>query len=138
MPNKQKDRPRPTQNPILTRDQIVFGHPSEEEFARVLDFYRIKWRYETTTFPLQWDLNNNVTEAFSPDFYLEDEDLYVELTTLRPRLMRAKRRKLRLMHELYPEVNIKLWRRRDFEMLLQRFGQQDRRDELVGQEALDQ
>ncbi len=52
--------------------------------------------------------------------------------------MRAKRRKLRLMHELYPEVNIKLWRRRDFEMLLQRFGQQDRRDELVGQEALDQ
>jgi hypothetical protein len=138
MPNKQKDRPRPIQNPILTRDQIVFGHPSEEEFARVLDFYRIKWRYEITTFPLQWDQNNNVTEAFSPDFYLEDEDLYVELTTLRPRLMRAKRRKLRLMHELYPEVNIKLWRRRDFEMLLQRFGQQDRRDELVGQEALDQ
>ncbi len=66
MPNKQKDRPRPTQNPILTRDQIVFGHPSEEEFARVLDFYRIKWRYETTTFPLQWDLNNNVTAPFPP------------------------------------------------------------------------
>ena len=138
MPKDNHGRPRPTQNPPLSRDHIVFGHPSEEEFARILDFYGIQWRYEITTFPLQWDQNNNVIEAFSPDFYLVNEELYVELTTLRPRLMRAKRRKLRLMHELYPEINIRLWRRRDFEMLLQRFGQQDRRDELVGQEALDQ
>jgi len=79
-----------------------------------------------------------VTEAFSPDFYLVNENLYVELTTLRPQLMRAKRRKLRRMRELYPEVNIRLWRRRDFEMLLARFGQEGRHDELVGQEALDQ
>jgi len=138
MPNHNHGRPQPTQNSPLPREQIVFGHPSEEEFARVLDFYGIEWRYETTTFPLRWDANNVVTEAFSPDFYLVNENLYVELTTLRPQLMRAKRRKLRRMRELYPEVNIRLWRRRDFEMLLARFGQEGRHDELVGQEALDQ
>jgi len=131
-------RPQPTQNPGVARQDIVFGHPSEEEFARVLDFYCIPWRYETTTFPLEWDEDGHIVEAFSPDFYLVDQDMYVELTTLRPKLMRAKRRKIRRMHELYPEVNIRLWRRRDFERLLERFGQCARHDELVGQEALNQ
>lgn len=128
--------PRPVENPRTPRDEIVFSHPSEAEFARILDYYGIEWRYEPTTFPLSWDGACSVTEAFAPDFYLVQEDLYVELTTLRPRLMRAKRRKIRRLRELYPEVNVRLWRRRDFEWLLERFGQQSRHDELVGQDAL--
>ena len=61
-------RPQPTQNPGVARQDIVFGHPSEEEFARVLDFYCIPWRYETTTFPLEWDEDGHIVEAFSPTF----------------------------------------------------------------------
>ena len=72
------------------------------------------WRYEPVTFPLEWDAEGNVIEAFSPDFYLVQQDLYVELTTLRPKLMRFKNHKIRRIKELYPEVNIKLWRRKDF------------------------
>jgi len=130
--------PRPVTNPPVPRDEICFGHPSEDEFARILDFYGIQWKYEPVTFPLSWDDEGNVLEAFSPDFYLVEQDLFVELTTLRPRLMRAKRRKIRRMRELYPDRKVKLWRRRDFEWLLARFGQEDRHDELVGQDALSQ
>jgi hypothetical protein len=132
----QRVDPKPIANPPIAREDIVFGHPSERELAQVLDFYGIEWRYEPTTFPLDWDDEGHVTEAFAPDFYLVQEDLYVELTTLRPKLMRAKHRKLRRMGELYPDVNIKLWRRRDFLRLLERFGMDGRQQELVGQDAV--
>lgn len=132
------DRPatQPVQNPPVEREDIAFGHPSEGEFAQILDFYGIEWQYEPVTFPLAWDDQGNVTEAFSPDFYLVDQDMYVELTTLRSRLLRVKRHKARRLKELYPDIHVRLWRRRDFEYLLQRFGQQDRHDSLVGQDAL--
>src|ERR1051326_3781563 len=51
-----------------------FAHPSEREFARVMDFYRIRWQYEPKTFPIEWDENNKVIKAFTPDFYLPDLD----------------------------------------------------------------
>lgn len=114
----------------------MFSHPSEEEFARILDFYGITWRYEPVTFPLDWDAQGNVLEAFTPDFYLVQEDLFVELTTLRQSLMRLKHRKIRRLKELYPEVNIKLWDRRDFLRFLERFGEMGREQELIGKEAV--
>lgn len=129
-------RPRPIDNPPVSRDQIVFSHPSEEEFANILDFYGIEWRYEPRTFPLEWDEAGNVLEAFSPDFYLVQEDLYVELTTLHPKLMRIKHHKLRRMKELYPEVNIKLWSRKDFIRFMEHLGLERRAESLVGKEAV--
>ncbi len=60
-----------------------FGHPSEEVFANLLDFYRIAWHYEPRSFALQWDKDGKVLEAFTPDFYLPEFDLYVELTTMK-------------------------------------------------------
>ncbi|MBM3188452.1 MAG: hypothetical protein FJZ90_06995 [Chloroflexi bacterium] len=129
--------PRPVANAEASREEINFSHPSEREFARVLDFYGIAWRYEPTTFPLRWDDQGNILEAFSPDFYLVDTDLYVELTTLRPQLMRIKRRKIRRLKELYPEINIRLWSRSDFMRFLERLGLEDRSEELVGKEALE-
>ena len=130
-------RPRPTHNPEVERQEIAFSHPSEEELARILDFYCIPWRYEPMTFPLRWNDRGVVLEAFSPDFYLIDQDLYVELTTLRPKLIRAKQHKVRRLKELYPEVNIRLWRRKDFVRLLERFGLEKRRPALVGKEAVE-
>jgi hypoxanthine phosphoribosyltransferase len=99
-----------------------FAHPAEAIFARILDFYGIAWQYEPRSFPLQWDEQGNVTEAFRPDFYLPQQDLYVELTTLRPRLSTYKNRRMRRMKELYPEVNIKLFKRREMRDLMVKYG----------------
>ena len=74
---------------VTSPSVIKFSHPAEETFARILDFYGIRWVYEPRTFPLEWDKNGNVIEAFAPDFYLPEQDLYIELTTLRPRCTQA-------------------------------------------------
>ena len=100
---------------------IGFHHASEAEFARLLNYYGIEWEYEPNQFPLQWR-DGRPVEMFSPDFYLTEFDLYIELTTMRQSLVRRKNRKLRLIRALYPEVNIKLLYRRDYQRLLQRFG----------------
>jgi hypothetical protein len=101
---------------------IVFAHPIEAEFARILDFYRVRWQYEPKTFPLEWGPDGFVKLCFTPDFYLPDQDLFVELTTLNPRLMHRKNRKLRKLRELYPEVRVKLFSLRDVRALLLKYG----------------
>lgn len=97
-------------------------HPSEREFARLLSFYGIRWEYEPHTFPLAWDETGRVTEAFTPDFYLPDLDLYIELTTLRQDLVTRKNRKVRRLKELYPHVKIKVLYHRDLEKLMVKYG----------------
>ena len=99
-----------------------FSHPSEETFSKVLDFYGIAWEYEPRTFPLEYDSAGNVTEAFSPDFYLPEQDLYIELTTLRPQLSTHKNWKLKRMQELYPHVRIKLLKRRELRDMMVKYG----------------
>jgi hypoxanthine phosphoribosyltransferase len=98
-----------------------FAHPAEYEFARILDFYGIEWRYEPRSFPLRYDYGH-VVEAFTPDFYLPDLNMYVEVTTLKTGLTAEKNRKMRLLKELYPEVNIKLLKKRDYLRLLAKYG----------------
>jgi len=97
-------------------------NPSEVEFARLLDYYRIEWVYEPRSFPLRWDEDGRLLEAFAPDFYLPQEDLYIELTTMRQSLVNRKNRKLRLLRELYPEINVKLIYRGDYQALLAKYG----------------
>jgi hypothetical protein len=116
--------------------RIRFAHPSEEEFSRILDFYKVQWQYEPQSFPLDWDEEGNPIEAFTPDFYLPEQDLYVEITTLRQELVTKKNRKLRRLRELYPDIQIKLFYRRDFGRLLDKYGLSDTRGDLVGQDAL--
>ena len=99
----------------------TFAHPSEREFARILDFYRIEWRYEPRSFLLR-SKGDQVLEMFTPDFYLPQLDLYVEMTTLRQRLVTRKNRKVRLLRELYPDVNIVLIYKRDYHDLLAKLG----------------
>jgi hypoxanthine phosphoribosyltransferase len=115
--------------------QPTFVHPMEATFARILDYYGIRWEYEPRTFPIEWDEDGRVTVAFTPDFYLPDQDLYVELTTLRPKLMRQKHAKLRRMHELYPEIKIKLFRRQDLRDLMIKFGMDEEAERLLGTQA---
>ncbi len=122
----------PVPNPKKPAD---FAHPIEETFARILDFYGIEWEYEPRTFPLEWDEQNGVSIAFTPDFYLPQQDLFVELTTLRPKLSTLKNRKLRRMKELYPEVNIKLFKRREMHKLMVKFGLEEEAQQIQGTDA---
>lgn len=114
---------------------INFVTESEEIFAKILDFYGVPWEYEPRTFPLEEDENGNVREAFTPDFYLPDQDLYIELTTLRPQLSSHKNRKMKKMQELYPEVNIKLFKRRELRNLMIKYGLLDEASTIIGTEA---
>jgi hypoxanthine phosphoribosyltransferase len=100
---------------------ISFMHPSEREFAKLLDYYGIKYLYEPRSFPLRWE-GNRVVEMHSPDFYLPEQDQYFELTTMKQSLVTQKNRKLREVRELYPEINIQLLYRRDYIRLLGKYG----------------
>ncbi len=95
-----------------------FAHPAERHFSRLLSYYRIRWVYEPTTFCLARAADGRPAEQFTPDFYLPDQRLYIELTTMRQRLVTRKNRKLRRLRELYPNVRIKLLYRRDYQRLL--------------------
>ena len=102
--------------------ECSFAHESEEAFARFLDFYGIRWRFEPTCFALRRDESGKVIESFTPDFFLPDLNLYVELTTMKQRLVTRKNRKLRLMRRLYPDIRVKILYGRDYRKLLFKFG----------------
>jgi hypothetical protein len=108
------------------RPQREFGHPSEEVFANLLDFYRITWDYEPRSFPLQWDKDGKVLEAFTPDFYLPEFDLYVELTTMKQANVTRKNRKIRLLRSIYPHVNIQVFYQKDVQDLVMKYGLPER------------
>lgn len=105
-----------------TIDGTRFAHASEAEMARILDFYEVRWEYEPTTFPILWNLDGEVVESFAPDFYLPELELFLEMTTLKQRLVRKKNRKLRRLRELYPGIRIKLFYARDFRAMMLKYG----------------
>lgn len=109
-----------------------FAHASEAEMARILDFYAVRWEYEPDTFPIRFNLDGDVVESFSPDFWLPDLDLYLEITTLRQKLVRKKNRKLRRLRELYPDVRVKLFYARDFRQLMLKYGKLALVDSISG------
>lgn len=95
----------------------AFSHSSERLFARLLDFYGIRWQYEPRSFDLEVDDQGNATEQFTPDFYLPDFDLYVEVTTMSQKLVTRKNRKIRRLAERYPEVRCRIFYQRDIDRL---------------------
>ncbi|MGI6123464.1 MAG: cytidylate kinase family protein [Acetivibrionales bacterium] len=111
-----------TSNNNAPSKKPVFKHPAEEEFANILNMYGIAWEYEPKTFPVKWDAEGNVTMAISPDFYLTKFDTYIEITTMDQRYVTTKNKKVKLMRELYPDVNINIVYKKDFYSLLERFG----------------
>jgi hypothetical protein len=98
-----------------------FANRSELECAKILDYYRVPWDYEPRTFPLEEDEQGRVTEAFTPDFYLPEQDLYLEVTVLKQSLVTRKNRKLRKLRSRHPDVKVKLFYKRDVERLAQRY-----------------
>ena len=109
-------------------ERKTFAHQSEQIFANLLDFYRIAWEYEPRSFPIRKDAQGNIIESFTPDFFLPEFDLYVELTTMKQSLVTKKNRKVRLLKELYPELNIQVFYQKDFENLIFKYGLARSRD----------
>jgi len=103
-------------------ERPVFQNEAELECAKILDYYGVPWLYEPRTFELEVDEDGRVLEAFAPDFYLPEQDLYLEITVMKQSLVTRKNRKLRKLKERYPEINIKLFYKRDIERLGQRYG----------------
>src|SRR5688572_7710808 len=99
-----------------------FVNQAEEECARMLDFHGVRWEYEPRSFVLEEDEEGRILEAFTPDFYLPEQDLYLEVTVMKQSLITRKNRKLRKLRKLYPEVRVKLFYERDFERIAARFG----------------
>lgn len=105
----------------IKRKYHPFVNLAEVEFAKLLSFYAIEWQYEPHSFPLRWQ-DGRVVEMFTPDFYLPEHDLYIELTTMKQKLVTRKNRKMRMLRELHPDINIKLLYRKDFQRLFGLFG----------------
>jgi hypoxanthine phosphoribosyltransferase len=116
-----QEAPSPTDDRADT-DAVNFAHASERQFARLLDFYQIDWRYEPTSFDLEWDKDGHVVQRFTPDFYLPAYDLYIEITTLNQKLVTRKNRKVRRLRELYPDVQCKVFYQRDYLSLVTKYG----------------
>ena len=64
-------------------------------------------------------------EAFTPDFYLPEFDVYLELTTLRQQLVTRKNRKVSVLEQRHPDVHVKILTRGDYATLVERFGMED-------------
>jgi hypothetical protein len=111
---------------VLKSDSVSFAHASERQFARLLDFYQIDWEYEPTSFDIEWDKDGNVVARFTPDFFLPQYDLYIEITTLNQKLVTKKNRKVRRLRERYPEIKCKVFYQRDYLSLVTKYGLEDR------------
>ena len=121
-PRSIASEPEAAASEASTFDSTRFAHASEAEMARILDFYAVRWEYEPTTFPILWNLDGEVVESFAPDFYLPELEMFLEMTTLKQRLVRKKNRKLRRLRELYPDIRIKLFYARDFRAMMLKYG----------------
>ena len=113
--------------PPLQSDTIRFAHASERQFAKLLDFYGIDWQYEPTSFDIDFDKEGRVLQRFTPDFFLPEFDLYIEITTLNQKLVTKKNRKVRRLRERYPEISCKIFYQRDYLSLVMKYGLDDER-----------
>ena len=98
-----------------------FANRVEVECAKILDYYGIRWDYEPHSFVLERDEEGRVVSAFTPDFYLPEQNLFIEVTVMKQSLVTRKNRKLREVRRLYPHIRVKLFYRRDIERLAQRY-----------------
>jgi hypothetical protein len=112
-------------DPVLQSQNDRFAHASERQFARLLEFYEIAWAYEPRSFDIEWDAEGGVTQRFTPDFFLPEFDLYIEITTLNQKLVTKKNRKVRLLRERYPEIRCKIFYQRDYLSLVTKYELED-------------
>lgn len=88
---------------INGREQF-FRSRWEANIARVLDFQGRRWQYEAMTFP--FDKVRRGTRSYTPDFYLPDEDLYIEVKGWWDAKSLTKKKRMAKYH---PGIKIEYW-----------------------------
>ncbi|MDF1595683.1 MAG: hypothetical protein P1T08_06260 [Acidimicrobiia bacterium] len=88
----------------------------------LLDFYGLPWDYEPRSFEIEFDEDGTPTSFFTPDFYLPDEDMFIEITTMNQKLVTKKNRKVRRLLEFHPEIRCKILYQRDYLHLVVKYG----------------
>jgi len=83
---------------------IYFYSRWEANFARLLNYLDIKWRYQPKTFDL-------ITQNYTPDFYLPKYNTYVEIKNFLWKYSKIRDEKFR---ELYPKINLVLLLSEDY------------------------
>jgi hypoxanthine phosphoribosyltransferase len=122
LPSRKVGLKTPDFQAFVGKDQPRFANEAELECAKILDYYGVPWQYEPVTFVLERDEEGRIVEAFTPDFYLPEQRLFLEITVMKQSLVTRKNRKLRKLRQLHPDVRVKLFYRRDIERLAQRYG----------------
>ncbi len=83
------------------------------------------WQYEPRAFVVEWDEAGRPSRYFRPDFYLPDEDLFIEITTMNQKLVTKKNRKVKQLRDLYPQIRCRIFYQRDYLHLLVKYGLED-------------
>lgn len=99
---------------------VSFAHESEAALAKLFDFYGVAWVYEPRRFPIVWNDAGAPVEYFTPDFYLPEYDIFLEVTVAKPAMKTRKNRKVRLLRAHHPHIAIKLLARSDIERIFSR------------------
>lgn len=90
---------------------IYFYSRWEANFARLLNYLGVEWRYQPKTF----DLNGH---HYTPDFYLPLDDSYVEIKNFLAPYSRERDRKFR---KLYPNIVLRLILKKEYIELEKRY-----------------
>jgi hypothetical protein len=99
---------------ICPAKPVEFVYDWEREFSEVLDVYGMLWRYKPRTFAVEWDEEGNFVDSFTPDFYLPEHDLYVELAPWGYGDFGMNVRKVRMLRDLYSAIKIEVIAGRDY------------------------
>ena len=94
---------------------VEFVYDWEREFSEALDAHKIQWRYKPRTFAVEWDQDGNFVDSFTPDFYLAEHDLYLELAPWGFGDFGMNVRKVRMLRELYSRIKIEVIAGREYE-----------------------
>ena len=79
------------------------------------------WEYEPRVFPIGFE-DGEPNKFFRPDFYLPDDDMYIEITTMNQKLVTKKNKKIRLLRNYHPEIRCKILYQRDYLHLVVKYG----------------
>lgn|SRR5574338_165694 len=96
-----------------------FAHVAEEQFAKILNFYGINWEYEPKTFVIRTDAEGMIRKGFTPDFYIPEYDVYVEITVMQK--TQKKKKKINETLSAHPYLNIVLLDGTDIKGLEERY-----------------
>ena len=99
-----------------------FAHSSERQLALLLDFYEVEWEYEPRSFAIAWDDQGRPTKMFRPDFWLPEENRFIEVTTMDQKLVTKKNQKVKALRRHHPHVNCRILYQRDYLHLVIKYG----------------